>query len=167
MLLARSSSAPDPMRGVFKPGDSWVATGDLFRRDEDGDFWMVGRTAELIRTPQGPVPTGPIRDRLADVQAVDLAVVYGIPVGRFELLTAAVTLRAPVAAAEFTLAFSDGGPALIRVVEEIPASDLSQLRTAELREAGIPEDGTAFYRDENGAYRPLTDNGRKRLRATR
>jgi putative long chain acyl-CoA synthase len=167
MLMARSSSAPDPMRGVFKPGDSWVATGDLFQKDEDGDFWMVGRLAELIRTPQGPVPTGPIRDRLADVQAVDLAVAYGIPVGRFELLTAAVTLRAPVSAAEFTLAFSDGGPALIRVVDEIPASDLSQLRTAELREEGIPEEGTAFYRDENGAYRPLTDNGRKRLRATR
>ncbi|MEO5875906.1 MAG: AMP-binding protein [Streptosporangiaceae bacterium] len=167
MLMARSASAPDPMRGVFKPGDSWVPTGDLFQKDADGDFWMVGRVEELVRTPQGPVATGPVRDRLADIQGIDLAIAYGVPVGRFEVLTAAVTLRAPVAAAEFTLAFPDHGPALIRVVEEIPTSDLSRLRATALREEGIPEDGTAFYRDENGAYHPLTDNGRKRLRATR
>ncbi|GAB3670891.1 acyl-CoA synthetase [Actinocorallia lasiicapitis] len=163
VLLARGTFASDPLRGVFAPGDSWVASGDLFQRDADGDYWMVGRTSELVRTPRGPVPTGLIRDRIGDVPGVDLAVAYGIPSGRFELLAAAVTLRAPVSAADFTAAFPDEGPALIRVVEEIPANDYARLLVGELREQGVPEEGTAYFRDEDGSYQPLTDVARKRL----
>ena len=46
MLLAevRSDSigsGDGVLRGVFEPGDAWLETGDLFRRDSDGDYWLV------------------------------------------------------------------------------------------------------------------------------
>jgi len=41
MLLARVSPTDPltvvPLRGVFAPDDAWLVTGDLFRRDADGD----------------------------------------------------------------------------------------------------------------------------------
>src|SRR6476660_9522124 len=33
------ASNDTPLRGVFARDDAWVATGDLFRVDKDGDFW--------------------------------------------------------------------------------------------------------------------------------
>ena len=61
-----------PLRGVFSSGDAWMLTGDLFRRDADGDLWRVDNLAEVVHTADGPVFTGPIRDALGDVPAVDL-----------------------------------------------------------------------------------------------
>ncbi|MCD0448819.1 AMP-binding protein [Actinocorallia sp. API 0066] len=164
ILLAEGGTAPDLLRGVFAPGDSWITTGDLFQRDADGDHWMVGRTAEIARTAAGPVPCGIIRDRIGDVPGVDLAVAYAIPAGRHDLLAAAVTLRAPVTAADFTAAFPDRGPDLIRVVDEIDASPYARLLTTRLRTEAIPDQGTAYYRDASGSYRPLTPTARTRLR---
>ncbi len=46
MLLARvrldaiASYGDGVLRGVFEAGDAWLETGDLFRRDVDGDFWL-------------------------------------------------------------------------------------------------------------------------------
>ncbi len=40
-----------PLRGVFASGDAWLLTGDLFRRDADGDFWRVNNLAEMIDAP--------------------------------------------------------------------------------------------------------------------
>src|SRR5437764_8623438 len=84
-----------PLRGVFAAEDAWLATGDLFRRDADGDYWRVDGVADVIRTVEGAVFTGPIRDALGDIPSVDLVVAYGvIPNGaEHEIALAAVTLR--------------------------------------------------------------------------
>ncbi|HEX5142941.1 MAG TPA: acyl-CoA synthetase, partial [Mycobacterium sp.] len=46
VLLSRPRGPVDPTasvkRGVFAPADTWVSTESLFRRDADGDFWLVG-----------------------------------------------------------------------------------------------------------------------------
>ena len=45
VLLAHPRGPIDPTasvkRGVFAPADTWVSTEYLFRRDEDGDYWLV------------------------------------------------------------------------------------------------------------------------------
>ncbi len=84
-----------PLRGVFSSGDAWLLTGDLFRRDADGDFWRVNNLAEMIDSNSGPVFPGPIREALGDLPAVDLVVAYGVPAcdGEHELPVAALTLR--------------------------------------------------------------------------
>ena len=82
MLLARSREASGTatlsLRGVFQRDDAWLATGDLFRRDSDGDFWRLDSVRELIHSASGPVFTAPIRDALGDLPAVDIAVAYGV-----------------------------------------------------------------------------------------
>ncbi|WP_243718586.1 AMP-binding protein [Actinomadura sp. KC06] len=176
MLLARVrlsavGTAGRCVRGVFAPEDAWTITGDLFRRDADGDFWLAGREAELIRTGEGIVPPGPVRDALGDLPYVDTVAVYGIPVGETELAAAAVSLRGaaelkPLDISEALLRVEPGlRPAIVRVVDEVPVTAGGRLRTAPLREEGVPSagEGRAYYRDKAGAYRPLTDAARRRL----
>ncbi|TMQ92439.1 acyl-CoA synthetase [Actinomadura soli] len=176
MLLARVrlsavGTAGRCVRGVFAPEDAWTITGDLFHRDGAGDFWLAGREAELIRTAEGIVPPGPIRDALGDLPYVGTVAVYGIPVGETELAAAAVSLRdvaelKPLDLSEALLRVEPGlRPAIVRVVDEVPVTAGGRLRTAPLREEGVPSagQGVAYYRDKAGAYRPLTDAARRRL----
>jgi putative long chain acyl-CoA synthase len=82
LLLARVSpselASTVIWRGVFAREDAWLPTGDLFRRDGDGDYWRVDGIGDVIRTAGGFVFTAPIRDALGDLPAVDLAVAYGV-----------------------------------------------------------------------------------------
>jgi putative long chain acyl-CoA synthase len=177
MLLARvrpnEPTSTTPLRGVFSRDDAWLVTGDLFRRDGDGDYWRVDGVADMIRTADGFVFTGPIRDALGDVPAVDLAVAYGVlpPGGEHEVAVAAVTLRAgheldggELAGALSSLAPGER-PAVVQVVEGIPVTTWFRPLTGPLRELGLPEPGPdvrAWYR-EGDAYRPLTDAAHRRL----
>lgn len=178
MLLARVrlaaiGAAARPVRGVFAPEDAWTITGDLFRRDADGDFWLVGREAELIRTAEGIVPPGPIRDALGDLPYIDTVAVYGVPVGEAEIVAAAVSLRGtgevkPLDLSEALLRVEPGlRPAIVRIVDEVPVTAGRRLRTGPLRDEGVPPagDGRTYHRDKAGAYRPLTAAARRRLLA--
>ena len=88
-------TAETPLRGVFRPDDAWVATGDLFRKDADGDFWLLDSITTLIRTKDGPFAPTPVRDALWSIDAVDIAVCFGVedPDGTEALVVGAVTLR--------------------------------------------------------------------------
>jgi putative long chain acyl-CoA synthase len=164
-----------PLRGVFSPDDAWAATGDLFRCDEDGDYWRVDGIADVIRTVNGPVFTAPIRDALGELPAVDLAVAYGVVPsgGEHEIAVAAITLRAgrETNASDLSAALSvlprAQRPALVRVVERIPVTTWFRPMTVPLRVEGIAEPGEgvqAWYLDRSGEhYRPLTAAARRRL----
>ena len=52
-------TAETPLRGVFRADDAWVATGDLFRKDADGDFWLLDSITTLIHTEDGPFAPDP------------------------------------------------------------------------------------------------------------
>ena len=180
MLLARvrrteQPTGSIPLRGVFSPDDAWLLTGDLFRRDADGDYWRVDGLADVISSNQGRVFTTPIRDALSSLPAVDLAVVYGVPGGdaEHEVVVAAITLRpgSDIAGRDVGMALrtleSSQRPAIVHVVEEIAVTTWFRPVTSSLREAGIPEpeeDRQVWYRDASGdAYRPLTDAAHRRL----
>jgi putative long chain acyl-CoA synthase len=164
-----------PLRGVFAPGDAWVATGDLFRRDADGDFWRVDAVADVVRSARGPVFTSPIREALGNTRAVDLAVAYGVKSreGGPELAVAAVTLRPghELGARDLGRALSsldpDQRPAVVHVVGAIPLTTWYRPITGALRQAGLPrpEPGAAaWYLDGSGrSYRPLTEAAYRRL----
>jgi putative long chain acyl-CoA synthase len=175
MLLVRVSPndplTAAPLRGVFTPDDAWALTGDLFRCDDDGDYWRVDGLAEVIRTKHGPVFSTPIREALGDLGPVDLAVAYGVRGGgEHELAVAAVTLRD---GQELTgrqlsrgLQALDPGqrPAVVRVVERIPLTTWYRPITGPLRQEGIVEGAIGWYRDAGGeTYRPLSAAARRRL----
>jgi len=179
MLLARvSPNEPlsiTPLRSLFARGDAWVVTGDLFRRDADGDYWRVDGAGDVIHTDQGPVFTTAIRDALGAIPAVDLAMGYGVAAdaGEREIAVAAVTLRSgrELTARELgrALRVLEPGqrPALVHVVDRIPVTTWFRPLTQELRAVGIPKSGEgkhAWYLDASGeTYRPLTAAARQRL----
>ncbi|MGH9136355.1 MAG: AMP-binding protein [Acidimicrobiales bacterium] len=180
MLLSRARTERGgllgtPLRGVFNKGDEWQITGDLFLRDEDGDFWWVDHIQALVRTASGPVPSIPIEDALGWVEAVDLAIAFGVPAADGnEIVVAAVSLRDGYELDGAALAgalrdFADRErPAVVRIVDEIPLTTWYRPLKAPVREQGVPpmaEGGTAWVWDaKSGGYRPLTEAARKRLR---
>jgi putative long chain acyl-CoA synthase len=151
MLLARVGRSEHgtmiPLRGIFARDDAWLATGDLFRCDADGDYWRVDQLADVIRTEFGPVYTGPIRDALGDLPAVDLAVAYGVvPAGaEHPVAVAAVTLRPGRDLPERELTGALGvlpeseRPAYVHVVKTIPVTTWFRPLTGPLRAAGTPK----------------------------
>jgi putative long chain acyl-CoA synthase len=181
MLMARAAPGEHtttiPLRGVFERGDAWLMTGDLFRRDAEGDYWRIDHLGEVIRTAAGPVLPGPIREALEHLEAVDLAVAYGVrPAGsEHELPVAAVTLRAgcKLSAAEVTEALArlpaEGRPAVVRIVDQIPVTTWYRPLTAPLRAAGLPAPGSGargFRLEARGQrYRPLAPARRRSRRA--
>jgi putative long chain acyl-CoA synthase len=176
MLLVRAradeSAGTLALRGVFARDDAWLATGDLFRRDGDGDYWRLDSIRDVIRTNAGPVFTAPIRDALGTLPAVDLAIAYAVPArGGHELAMAAVTLRAghrldarSLSAALRSLPGFER-PAVVQVVDSMPVTTWYRPHTGPLRNAGIPGPGDGvWYLDRGGkTYRPLTASARRRL----
>jgi putative long chain acyl-CoA synthase len=173
MLLARerpgvAPAADSPLRDVFAPGDRWLSTGDLFRQDADGDFWLVGDARALIRTATGAVSALPIAEALGELEAVALAVAYGVRPRRAtaQIAVAAVTLRPrgrltgeDVARALRALAPGQR-PQIVHLVREMPLTTWYRPLTAPLRERGVPRaGGRAWVRDGDG-YRRLTSADR-------
>jgi putative long chain acyl-CoA synthase len=179
MLLARvSPNEPlsiTPLRSLFARADAWVVTGDLFRRDADGDYWRVDGAGDVIHTDDGPVFTTPIRDALGAIPAVDLALAYGVAAQANdpEIAVAAVTLRSDreLTARELSRALrmleSEQRPALVHVVDRMPVTTWFRPLAEALRAAGIPdyrEDEQAWYLDASGeTYRRLTAAAWRRL----
>jgi putative long chain acyl-CoA synthase len=176
MLLARERpgfavAADSPLRGVFARDDAWLSTGDLFRRDHDGDFWRVGDVRALIRTADGPVAPLRISEALGELDAVDLAVAYGVrPRGTAaQIAVAAVTQRrrATLTAADVARGLrgllAHERPQVVHVVREIPLTTSYRPLATSLRERGLPRASRrAWIRDGDG-YRCLTSDDRARL----
>ncbi len=172
---AAAAAGDRPLRGVFERGDAWLATGDLFRQDHDGDFWLVGGARTPIRTAAGPVWALPISEALGELDAVDLAVAYGVrPRGAAaEIAIAAVTQRArtqltarDVAHALRPLAPHER-PQVVHVVRDIPLTTWYRPLAAPLRERGLPRASRrAWVRDGDG-YRQLTSADRALLTGRR
>ncbi|MEV6138735.1 AMP-binding protein [Nocardia sp. NPDC051990] len=154
------------LRGVFAAGDAWMPTENLFRRDGDGDYWLVDRADTVIHTDRGPVFTQPIVDVLNDISAVDMEVAYALPVGEYALAVAAVSVRngfrlEPKDVTETMRALDpDQRPDIVYVVDEIPRSSSYRPSTRAVEAAGQPRPGpdTWWYNRESDAYEILTED---------
>jgi putative long chain acyl-CoA synthase len=175
VLLAEPRGPIDPTasvkRGVFGPADTWISTEYLFRRDSDGDFWLVGRRGSTMHTERGVVFCDPITDALGLIPAVDLAVTYGVSMDGHHVAVAAVTTRpgATITAADLTEAVAAMpfglGPDIVHVVPELKLSATYRPTVSALRTAGIPKAGRhawVFDADAN-QFRRLTAPARAEL----
>jgi putative long chain acyl-CoA synthase len=175
MLLAREREdrgglLAAPVRGVFEKNDEWTITGDLFRRDRDGDYWIVDHVSGVIDTPAGPVPSYPIADALEALPDVDLAVAYGLDGAKGSVVVAAITARVghdvrpeDLATAVRTLPPASR-PSVVRVVDRIPLTTWYRPLKAPLRAHGVPTNACAFaWNDGAQSYEPLTDSARVSL----
>lgn len=175
VLLAASNGPIDPTasvkRGVFAPGDTWISTEYLFRRDADGDYWLMGRRGGVIGTRRGLVYTEPVTDALGCINGVDLVVTYNVPVGDEQAAVSAVTLLpgASITAADLTEAVANIpvglGPDIVQVCPDLPLSATYRPTVSALRAAGIPKSGRqAWYFDaDSNEFRRMTPKVRSQL----
>ncbi len=152
------------LRGVRERGDVWLSTGDLFRRDADGDLWLLGRPQSMVRTPDGPVSPFVVAAALEGVDAVELAAVYGVPTPAHDrdLLVGAVTARTGVQLTVENLLAGLSSlprhqwPSVVRLIPTMPLSTHHRPQTAPLREEGVPTDAVGWWWDDaEGRYRSL------------
>ncbi len=146
VLLAHPRGPVDPTasvkRGVFAPADTWVSTEYLFRRDEDGDYWLVDNRGAVIHTDRGPVYASPISDAVGRLSAVDMAVTYPVEVGERTLAVTALALcpGGSVPSAELSEALADlpvgNPPDIVHVVAEMTISATYRPLISPLRDAG-------------------------------
>lgn len=175
VLLAQSNGPIDPSasvkRGVFAAGDTWISTEYLFRRDDDGDYWLMGRRGSVVHTARGLVYAEAVTDALGCINGVDLAVTYNVPVGDQQAAVSAVTLLpgATITAADLTEAVAKIpvglGPDIVHVCPEMTLSATYRPTVSALRAAGIPKPGRqAWYFDAaSNEFRRLTPGVRSEL----
>ncbi|MGV0792130.1 acyl-CoA synthetase [Mycolicibacterium sp. XJ1819] len=168
VLLARPRGPIDPrasvQRGVFAPADTWVSTEFLFRRDEDGDFWLVDNRGQVIDTARGAVFASTVNDAVGRLGSVDLAATYGVKAGDRQLAITALELRpgGSIPSADLSEALSDlpvgNPPDIVHVVPKMALSASCRPLITPLRDAGIPKPSrNAWYLDpDTNRYKRLT-----------
>ncbi|WP_374726744.1 AMP-binding protein [Nocardia kruczakiae] len=168
LLIGRAADTVDisrgGLRGVFSAGDAWMPTENLFRRDSDGDYWLMDRRDTVIATARGPVYTQPIVDALNDIAAVDMEVAFGRRTPSTTLAVAVVSVRAghrlePADVTEGLRALDPAQrPDVVQVVDEIPRSSSFRPATHAARSALRlePNENTWYYNRDSEAYEVLT-----------
>jgi fatty-acyl-CoA synthase len=68
------------LRNVFEPGDVWVRTGDLMRKDEKGYFYFVDRIGDTFRWKGENVATSEVAEAIGEFPGIQHANVYGVAI---------------------------------------------------------------------------------------
>ena len=110
--------------------DGWLATWDLMRQDEDGYFYFVGRTDDLIIVSTENIYPKEVEQILLRHESVrDVAVVVGahLEKGAVPVAFVVTDARRPVSAEELTAFYHLSGPhfAYPRVIEFVDALPLN------------------------------------------
>ncbi|KMO73663.1 acyl-CoA synthetase [Mycolicibacterium obuense] len=178
VLLAHPRGPVDPLasvkRGVFAPADTWVSTEYLFRRDEDGDYWLVDTRAAVIHTARGPVFAATVNDAVSRLGAVDMAVTYAVPVDAHPLAVTALALRpgGSITTADLSEALSDlpvgASPDIVHVVADMSLTSTYRPLAGPLQADGVPKASrNAWYRDaDTHRYKRLTAAVRSEIAGT-
>jgi fatty-acyl-CoA synthase len=74
------ASGKKMLQNVFEPGDIWVRTGDLMRKDEKGFFYFVDRIGDTFRWKGENVATSEVSAAIHAFPGVKHVIVYGVSI---------------------------------------------------------------------------------------
>lgn len=152
------------VRGVFETDDVWAVTGDIFRRDADGDLWFLGAARSIIRSPRGPVPPVPVESALESVDAVALAAVHAITPhgGEAQLVVASLATRGdgdvalPRLLGGLSIIAEAWWPDLILLRDRLPLTSHHRIDKEALQGAGVGPDIRGWWLSpRSGGYEPV------------
>lgn len=84
----------DALKSAAVMQGEWMRTGDLYRRDEDGNFWHEGRSDDLFKVKGLWVSPVEVEDALLScVDVLEAAVVAGVNKDGMNMVAAFVVLR--------------------------------------------------------------------------
>jgi fatty-acyl-CoA synthase len=162
------------LRNVFAPGDAWLRTGDLMRKDGKNFFYFVDRLGDTFRWKGENVSTAQVADVLRQCPGVREAAVYGVTIagadGRAGM--AALIVDAAFDLVAFRAMLSDRLPAFARPVFLRLLAGLAMTATFKLQTHGLQRDGydpvavfDPLYIDDSagGRYRAFTKDDFARM----
>ncbi len=122
--------------------DGWFKTGDLAKRDEEGFFYIVDRSKDMIITGGENVYSREVEEALYEHPAVSEAAVIGVPDPQWgENVTAVVVLRPGATATEDEIIDSARRrlagfkkPKRVHFVDEMPKTVTGKILKRELRD---------------------------------
>ncbi len=152
------------LRDVLEPGDAWMRTGDLMRRDAQGYFTFVDRIGDTFRWKGENVSTTEVTNALNQCPGVAEANVYGVAVPRADGRAGMAALKVEGAPdvdriADFLNAAlpAYARPLFLRIVQ-----DFDRTETFKQKKGGLAEEGfdprrisDPLFVAVNGRYRVL------------
>ena len=154
------------LRNVFSPGDTWIRTGDLMRKDEQGYFYFVDRVGDTFRWKGENVATLEVAEAICAFPGVKHANVYGvaIPTAEGRAGMAAVVAEKPLDLEMFRQHLASrlpfyARPLFLRIRKEVEVTGTFKYAKTDLvRQAYDPRacrDLLYFDSPEVGAFTPL------------
>ncbi len=147
------------LRDVFRKGDAWFRSGDLFRCDEDGYFYFVDRTGDTFRWKSENVSTTEVADALGGFPDLESITVYGVAVPGEEGRAGMAALALKPGRAFNPGAFFDFAhrtlpgyavPLYVRILQQADITSTFKLRKIDLQKLGRepgPDGGPVFRLD--------------------
>jgi len=128
--------------------NGWFHTGDLVKRDEEGNFFFVDRKKDAVRRRGENVSSIEVESEVLGFEAVAEAAVVGIPseLGDEEILVAVVMKPdrefEARALAEYLVPRMPHYmvPRYIRTLRELPRTPTNKVKKVEIREQGVTPD---------------------------
>jgi crotonobetaine/carnitine-CoA ligase len=127
--------------------NGWFHTGDIFRRDADGNFFFVDRVKDSIRRRGENISSVEVEAAVRAYPDVDEVVAVGIPVESEEEVMAVIVPKTgvrldPRALTDFLIPRLPyfAVPRFVRLVTEIPKTETNKQRKYPFRVAGVTAD---------------------------
>jgi fatty-acyl-CoA synthase len=148
---------------LFRAGDRYCRSGDLFRRDASGHYYFVDRLGDTYRYKSENVSTRDVESALGCVEGVDALGVVGVALpnvdGKVGLLLIQAGARFSVAALAARVRALPGPsqPRFLRLCAELPQTASLKLKKRDAARTGVDPAATSdlLYYLRDGRYLPL------------